>query len=112
MNKASLDLTDLFKQFFVAVPVVICFILNASVDMKPPEKSLNRLKLSNIIPELGEQETLRMTDAVCNMKNGDFDRLKYIQANDILNEEKYNETLISCSGICIGYLGTGESIRR
>ena len=68
VNKTSLDLTDLFKKFLVAVPAVICFILNAPVNMKPPERSLNGLQLSDIIPELGEEETLRMTDAVCNIK--------------------------------------------
>ena len=88
VNKASLDLTDLFKRFLVAVPAVICFLLNAPVPMNPPKKSLNGLQLSDTIPELGEKETLRMTDAMCNMKKGDFDRLKYIQAVDILNEEE------------------------
>ena len=85
VNKASMDLTDLFKRFLVAVPAVICFILNAPVSMNPPRKSLNGLQLSDIIPELGEKETLRMTDAICNMKKGDFDRLRYIQAVDLLN---------------------------
>ena len=56
--------------------------------MNSPEKSLNGLQLSNIIPELGEEETLRMTDAIWNMKKSDFDRLKYIQAVDILNKEE------------------------
>ena len=76
VNKASIDLADLFKRFIVAVPAVICFILNAPVSLKPPRKSLNGLQLSDIIPELGEKETLRMTDAICNMKKGDFDRLR------------------------------------
>ena len=31
-----------------------------------------------------------MTDAVCNMKKDDVDRLKYIQAVDLLNEEEDN----------------------
>ena len=88
VNKTSLDLTGLFKRFLAAVPAVICFILNVPVSMNPPKRSLNGLQLSDIIPELGEEETLRMTDAVCNMKKDDFDRQKYIQAVDILNEEE------------------------
>ena len=68
VNKTSLDLTDLFKRFLVVVPAFICFILNAPVNMNQPEKSLNGLQLSDIIPELGEEEILRMTDAICNMK--------------------------------------------
>ena len=56
--------------------------------MKPREKSLNGLKMSDIIPELGKEETLRITDAVCNMTKGGFDRLKYIQAVDLLEEEQ------------------------
>ena len=56
----------------MTVPAVTCFILNASVSMKPTEKSLNGLQLSDIIPELGEQKTLRMADVVCNMKKDDF----------------------------------------
>ena len=47
VNKASLDLADIFKRFLVAVPAVICFILNAPVSMKQPEKLLNGLQLSN-----------------------------------------------------------------
>ena len=43
--------------------------------------------MSNIIPELGEKETLGMTDAICNMNKSDFDRLKYIQAIDQIEEE-------------------------
>ena len=78
VNKSSLDLMDLFKRFLVAVPAVICFILNVPVVMNPTRKSLSGLTLSNIIPELGEQDTLRTTDAVCNMKKTYFDRLKYI----------------------------------
>ena len=88
VNKSTIDLTDLFKKLIVAVPAVICFILNAPVVMKPREKSLNGLQMSDIIPELGEEETLGMTDAVCNMNKNDFDRLKYIQAIDMLNEEQ------------------------
>ena len=73
VNKTFLDLSDLFKWFLVAMPAVICFVLNAPVKMKPPERSLNGQQLSDIILEL-EEETLRMTDAVCNMKKGNFDR--------------------------------------
>ena len=87
VNKASLDLTDLSKRLLVAVTAVICFILNLPVTMNPPERSLNGLQLSDIIPELGEKVNLRMTDAVCNMKKGNVDRLKYVQAVDLLNEE-------------------------
>ena len=76
VNKTSLDLTDLFKRFFVAVAAVICFILNAPVSMNPPKRSLNGLQISEIIPELGEKETLRMTDTVCKINKDNFDRLK------------------------------------
>ena len=65
-------------------------MINAPVTMKPPERSLNGLQLSDIIPELEEKETLRMTHVVCNMKKDDVDRLKYIQAVDLLNEEEDN----------------------
>ena len=54
--------------------------------MKPPKRSLNGLEMSDIIPELGSKETQIMTDAVCNMTKGDFDRLKYIQAVDLITE--------------------------
>ena len=56
VNKASLDLTNQFKRLLVSVPAVICFILNAPVSMKPPKKSLNGLKLSDIIAVLGREE--------------------------------------------------------
>ena len=79
INKKSLNLTGIFKKCLLAVPAVIYFIINAAVSIEPPEKSLNGLQLSNITPELGEQETLRMTDTVCNMKKDGFDSLKYIQ---------------------------------
>ena len=64
VNKTSLDLTDLFKRVLVVVPAVICFILNAPVSMNSPERSLNGLQLLDIIPELGEEETLRMADLI------------------------------------------------
>ena len=54
-KQISLDLTDLFTNFLVEFPAVICFILNASVGIKSPRKSMNGLQLSNIIPELGEK---------------------------------------------------------
>ena len=55
VNKASIDLADLFKRFIVAVPAVICFILNTPVSLKLPRKLLDGLQLSDIIPELGEK---------------------------------------------------------
>ena len=33
-----------------------------------------------------------MTDAVCNMKKDDVDKLKYIQAVDLLNEEEEEDS--------------------
>ena len=86
VKKSTFDLTDVFKRLMVAVPAVLCFILNAPVAMKPPKRSLNGLEMSDIIPELGSKETQIMTDAVCNMTKGDFDRLKYIQAVDLITE--------------------------
>ena len=90
VSKASLNLTDLFKKCLVAMPAVICFILNAPVVMKLPEKLLRELKMSEAIPELEENETTRMTDAVFNMKENGFDRLKYVQTSDTSNEEEDN----------------------
>ena len=72
VNKESIKLDDLFKLLVLAVPAVICLILNAPVRMKPQEPSLNGLTMSDIIPELGEIETQGMTDAICNMTKSDF----------------------------------------
>ena len=72
VNKESIKLDDLFKVLVVAVPAVLCFILNAPVRMKPQQPSLNGLTMSDIIPELGGIETQGMTDAICNMKKSNF----------------------------------------
>ena len=86
--KKSIDLSDLFKYLVVAVPMVLCFILNAPVIMTPQKKrSFNGLEMLDDIPELEGKETLGMTDAVCNMTKSDFEHLKYIQALDMVEEE-------------------------
>ena len=54
--KKSIDLSDLFKYLVVAVPTVLCFILNAPVIMTPQKKrSSNGLELLDDIPELGRK---------------------------------------------------------
>ena len=55
VNKNSIKLDNLFKILVVAVPAVLCFILNAPVWMKPQEPSLNGLTMTDIIPDLGEK---------------------------------------------------------
>ena len=86
--KKSIDLSDLFKYLVVAVPTVLCFILNAPVIMTPQKKrSFNGLEMLDEIPEFGRKETLGMTDAVCNMTKNDFEQLKYIQALGMVEEE-------------------------
>ena len=86
VSKNQIHLLSMFKRLICAVPTVICFILNAPVKMTPPKRSISGLEMSDLIPELGSKETLGMTDAICNMNKNGFDRLKYIQAIDILNE--------------------------
>ena len=57
VNKESINLDDLFKLLIVAVPAVLCFILNAPVQMKPQESFLNGLTMVDIIPELEEKNS-------------------------------------------------------
>ena len=51
-NKSSIDLTDLFNKFLMAVPALVCFVPNAPVVMNPPERLLNGLQMSDILLEL------------------------------------------------------------
>ena len=88
VDKNSIKMDDLFKILVVAVPAVLCFILNAPVRMKPQEPSLNGLTMVDIIPELEGKENQRMTDVVCNMTKSDLQHLKYIQAVDKVEEEQ------------------------
>ena len=56
--------------------------------MPPRKKSVNGLKMDKVAPEIGETETQVITDAVCNMKKSDWQRLSYMHAIDMLEEEK------------------------
>ena len=68
-------MTYLIKILVVAVLAVLCFILNAPVRMRPQESLLNGLRMTNMLPELKEAETQRMTDAIYNMTKSDFQHL-------------------------------------
>ena len=87
VDKSQISTSDAFKTLMLAGSAVMCFILNAPVLMNPPSRSLNGLEISEEIPDLGTEETQRMTDAMRNMTKNDFERLKYVQAVDKINEE-------------------------
>ena len=87
VGRSRITMTDVFKALMVADPTVICFILNASMVMKPSKPLLNNFKEIDIVPELGTEETQGMTDAFCDIKKNDFDQLKYVQAMDKVNGE-------------------------
>ena len=76
---------DVFKALMVAGPAVICFTLNAPMVMKPSKPLLNKFKEIDIVLELGTEENQQMTDAFCDIKKSDFNRLKYVQSMDKLN---------------------------
>ena len=94
VERSRITLTDVFKALMVAGPAVICFILNAPIVMKPPAPLLNKIKKIDIVSELGTEQAQGMTDAICDMKKDDFDRLKYVQAMDEINgKDDWDEDL-------------------